>query len=420
MSMKFIDLFAGCGGLSLGLIDSGWEGLFAIERDLLAFSTLKFNLLDGDNVSHKYEWPDWLEKDPIEISHFIAKHGHDLIKLKGKVDLLAGGPPCQGFSLAGRRKSHDPRNRLFKHYVELVRLLTPPFLLLENVKGISMAFRRPAKGKSSGVRKSKPFSEQIKASLEDAGYEVFTRLIRAMEIGVPQLRPRYIMLAIRRDLLKRRPNFDPFHDFDKRRKKFLKAKGLPLNRAITVGQAISDLEIDGKELIDCLDVVGSKQIKYTHPRTNYQRLLHGQLNGTAPNSLRLANHRDETRKRFKQIISTCRHGTQLCEADRKRFGLKKHCVVPLDVDQPSHTLTTLPDDFLHYSEPRILTVREYARLQSFPDWYEFRGKYATGGNKRLKECPRYTQAGNAVPPFLAEFIGLMLLDLNRELRQQAV
>lgn len=104
----------------------------------------------------------------------------------------------------------------------------------------------------------------------------------------------------------------------------------------------------------------------------------------------------------------------------ERFGLKKHCVVPLDADRPSHTLTTLPDDFLHYSEPRILTVREYARLQSFPDWYEFRGKYATGGDQRLSECPRYTQAGNAVPPFLAEFVGLLLMDLNRQLRQVAV
>lgn len=421
MKGKFIDLFAGCGGLSLGLILSGWKGLFAVEQDSLAFNTLKFNLLEGDSLCpHKYEWPGWLERSPIEISHFIEKHGKDLAKLKGKIDLLAGGPPCQGFSLAGRRKSNDPRNRLFKHYVELVELLEPPLLLLENVKGISMAFRRPAKGASRNKRPSKPFSEHIKKSLEDAGYQVFTRLVRAMEIGVPQFRPRYIMLAIRRDLLQVRPNFDPFHDFDKRRKEFLKAKGLPLHRAVTVGQAISDLETKGKDLIDCVDSAGCKQIRYTHPRTNYQRLLHGGLNGTAPNSLRLANHRDETRKRFKQIISTCRHGIQLCEKDRKRFGLKKHCVVPLDANQPSHTLTTLPDDFLHYSEPRILTVREYARLQSFPDWYEFKGKYATGGDKRLRECPRYTQAGNAVPPFLAEFVGLLLLNLNRELRQQAV
>src|SRR5439155_2895633 len=105
--------------------------------------------------------------------------------------------------------------------------------------------------------------------------------------------------------------------------------------------------------------------------------LHGMSNGTPPNSLRLARHGQEIRERFRQIISTCRHGVQLSAADRERFGLKKHCVVPLHAGKPSHTLTTLPDDFLHYSEPRILTVREYARLQSFPDWYDFRGKYTT-------------------------------------------
>jgi len=419
MSGKFIDLFAGGGGLSLGLMLAGWNGLFAVEQDSLAFGTLKFNLLENEGLCpHKYNWPSWLEKSPIEISHFIEKHGKDLARLKGQLDLLAGGPPCQGFSLAGRRKSNDPRNRLFKHYVELVELLRPPFLLLENVKGISVAFRKKAKGGTRNKRAGKPFSEHIKKNLQDAGYQVFTRLIRAMEVGIPQFRPRYIMLAIRRDLLKSHRNFDPFHDFNRRRKAFLETKRLPLKRAITVRQAISDLETKGKKLVCCVDAAGSKQVEYSHPRTNYQRLLHGELNGTAPNSLRLANHRDKTTKRFRQIISTCRHGIQLCEKDRKRFGLKKHCTVPLDADQPSHTLTTLPDDFLHYSEPRILTVREYARLQSFPDWYEFKGKYATGGDKRLRECPRYTQAGNAVPPFLAEFVGLLLTDLNRKLRQE--
>ena len=421
MSGKFIDLFAGGGGLSLGLMLAGWNGMFAVERDSLAFGTLKFNLLEDEgSCPHKYDWPSWLEQSPIEISHFIEKHGKELATLKGKLDLLAGGPPCQGFSLAGRRKSNDPRNRLFKHYVELVQLLQPPFLLLENVKGISVAFRKKAKGGERKKRPGKPFSERIKKSLQGAGYEVFTRLVRAMEIGVPQFRPRYIMLAIRGDLLKSHPNFDPFHDYDKRRKVFLEAKGLPHNRAITVRQAISDLETKGKKLVDCVDAVHCQQIEYSHPRTNYQRLLHGELNGTAPNSLRLANHRDKTTKRFQKIISTCRHGIQLSEQDRKRFGLKKHCTVPLDANQPSHTLTTLPDDLLHYSEPRILTVREFARLQSFPDWYEFKGKYATGGDKRLRECPRYTQAGNAVPPFLAEFVGLLLTDLNRKLRPGTV
>jgi DNA (cytosine-5)-methyltransferase 1 len=175
------------------------------------------------------------------------------------------------------------------------------------------------------------------------------------------------------------------------------------------------LETDGRALVDCADSVGFKQIAYSAPRTVYQRLLHGSLNGTAPNSLRLAKHRDEIRERFAEILKTCRRGVQLSKKDRERLGISKHCTVPLDPSKPSHTLTTLPDDILHYSEPRILNVREYARLQSFPDWFEFKGKYTTGGDRRVRECPRYTQVGNAVPPFLAECLGKLLKRLKREL-----
>jgi DNA (cytosine-5)-methyltransferase 1 len=78
-------------------------------------------------------------------------------------------------------------------------------------------------------------------------------------------------------------------------------------------------------------------------------------------------------------------------------------------DQPAPTITTLPDDVLHYAEPRILTVRESARLQSFPDWFRFRGNFTTGGERRKKECPRYTQVGNAVPPYLGRAIGLAIV-----------
>jgi DNA (cytosine-5)-methyltransferase 1 len=103
--------------------------------------------------------------------------------------------------------------------------------------------------------------------------------------------------------------------------------------------------------------------------------------------------------------------------EKRRFGIKKHCLVVLKETQPSHTLTTLPDDIIHYSNPRILTVRECARIQTFPDWFVFKGKYTTGGKMRTIECPRYTQVGNAVPPFLAEALGLALLELKRDIEK---
>ncbi|MCJ7630786.1 DNA cytosine methyltransferase, partial [Candidatus Bathyarchaeota archaeon] len=93
---------------------------------------------------------------------------------------------------------------------------------------------------------------------------------------------------------------------------------------------------------------------------------------------------------------------------RARFGLKKKTLIPLDKDDQCPTLTTLPDDYIHYSEPRILTVREYARIQSFNDWFEFKSNYTTGGGRRKTEVPRYTQVGNAVPPLFAELCGTVL------------
>ena len=122
-----------------------------------------------------------------------------------------------------------------------------------------------------------------------------------------------------------------------------------------------------------------------------------------PNSLRLVKHRPTTVERFIKIQKEYRKGVHLSTKERESLGLKKQCVVVLDEKAPSMTITTLPDDYIHYSEPRILTVRENARIQSFPDWYSFKGKYSTGGPRRVRECPRYTQVGNAVPPLLASF-----------------
>ena len=99
---------------------------------------------------------------------------------------------------------------------------------------------------------------------------------------------------------------------------------------------------------------------------------------------------------------------------REKYGLKKHRLHPMSELDPAPTITTLPDDILHYAEPRILTVRESARIQSFPDWYHFQGKFTTGGVRRKQECPRYTQVGNAVPPLLGRAIGLAILEALEE------
>ena len=117
----FIDLFSGCGGLSLGLINAGWKGLFAIEKDKMAFKTLKHNLVDGR--AKGFAWPRWLPKEAMPVSRLTREYKQNLKKLAGKVDLIAGGPHCQGFSLAGRRNKDDPCNKLIAQYLKVVSLV---------------------------------------------------------------------------------------------------------------------------------------------------------------------------------------------------------------------------------------------------------------------------------------------------------
>lgn len=422
---SFIDLFSGCGGLSLGLMNAGWEGAFAIEVNPDAFKTLSYNLIDRDEHNSGnplFSWPNWLEKKPHDITEFVKKYRRQLIESRGKVQLVAGGSPCQGFSFAGRRTEKDPRNELFKYHLEVVSILHPELVLMENVQGISTAF-----GSSQKLRKnkkgspSKSYANRICESLEKQGYKVQQHVLKAAEFGVPQLRQRYFTLGIRNDLLYGidEPNLqiilNNIRDF------FLSYRGLPVLHPVTVSDAISDLKIDGKELVECTDEespLGFKEILYQGPETTYQKLMQKGMNGRSPNSLRLVNHRHETVQRYEDILSTCRKGVNLSGEDRLRLGINKTSITPLAADKPSHTLTTLPDDLLHYAEPRIHTVREYARLQSFPDQFVFRGKFTTGGNRRVKECPRYTQVGNAVPPLLAEAIGESLLIILDELKSK--
>ena len=414
----FIDLFAGCGGLSLGLAAAGWRGLFAAESNPDAFSTFSANLLAEPShrpLASPFDWPTWLPKEPLDVSVLACDYLKQLQRLRGTVQLLVGGPPCQGFSSAGRRDARDRRNGLFRHVIRVADIVRPPLVLIENVRGIDVPLR--SNGDNCSTRKTSScrprYSEKIRRSLEKVGYFAEQGVVRACDWGVPQLRPRFITLAIRSDL--RSPDVPSFFELLlTHRAGFLGEKQLPVCTHVTVEDAISDLLVSEHELIPCEDpesAPGFLEIRYAQPRTAYQRLLHGDLNGARLNSLRLPNHRPDVRRRFKRILRTCRKGVQLSPADRTRLGIRKSILVPLSPERPSHTVTTLPDDLLHYCEPRIHTVREHARLQSFPDWFEFRGRFTTGGNRRRSQCPRYTQVGNAVPPLLSEGMGVALLSL---------
>ncbi|MDE1860017.1 MAG: DNA cytosine methyltransferase, partial [Candidatus Micrarchaeota archaeon] len=112
--LRYIDIFAGCGGMSLGLYESGWRGMFAIEKNSMAFETLRHNLI---GKKQHFDWPEWLAQKAHDINDVIRKHSKQLIALQGKVDLVVGGPPCQGFSFAGRRNRNDSRNQAMHSYI---------------------------------------------------------------------------------------------------------------------------------------------------------------------------------------------------------------------------------------------------------------------------------------------------------------
>jgi len=190
-------------------------------------------------------------------------------------------------------------------------------------------------------------------------------------------------------------------------------------RAVTVEEALSDLRTEKGKLHPCVESPGYLQGAYGPSTSAFQRLMHGTMNGAVADSHRFAHHRPKTVEKFRWFQTNCKRGSKIAQEDRGDHANKKHTIYLLEPTEPAPTVTTLPDDILHYSEPRILTVREMARLQSFPDWFEFKGKYTTGGTNRVKECPRYTQVGNAVPPLLAEGLGGMISQLLLQAQKPA-
>ena len=335
-----IDLFAGCGGLSLGLKNAGFDIILSNEINPDAAKTYKYNIDNNiiiDNISNVTN---------NKISKIIGQK---------KIDLITGGPPCQGFSMAGKRKIDDPRNYLFNEFVRVVNFVKPKFFIMENVKGLLTLNNGKA-------------IKSIETEFKKIGYHTNTNIIKASDHGIPQHRERVFIVG------------SPY-PFELSLTKQLK---------VSVKDAISDLS--------CLSSGESSSIYCTHPQTKFQKYMRGD-NDT------LHNHESPKHKQY--IIdrfSKLKPGQDGSNLPRK-YQTKKQILYRLDPNEPSKTITTLPDDYIHYSQDRILTVRETARLQSFPDYFKFLGKRTTGGSNRKQDVPQYSQVGNAVPPMLAKYIG---------------
>jgi DNA (cytosine-5)-methyltransferase 1 len=208
----FADAFAGCGGLSLGLMQAGLHGRFAIEHDKFAFETLRANFL-AKKSKFKFTWPRWLPKKPISIGRLLKRYRKELEIIEGSIDVLVGGPPCQGFSSAGRRRHDDPRNQLFASYLQIVDILKPRAVLIENVRGFTMDFDMEPRVKN--------YAQNLRRRLSEK-YDVYEVLLDLSQFGVPQLRTRYFILALQSGLCLE----NPFDLLTKRLPSFLRSMRL--------------------------------------------------------------------------------------------------------------------------------------------------------------------------------------------------
>lgn len=392
-----IDLFAGAGGLSLGLYQAGWHGLFAIEKNPFAFETLKYNLID--NKKH-FDWPKWLPLTAHDINEVLEDYSQQLINLRGKIDLVAGGPPCQGFSMAGKRVEDDVRNQLVFSYIKFIELVMPKMILFENVKGFTYAFDK------KNDCNAEPYSHKVIRGLKELDYNVKSYVIDFSHYGIPQRRKRFILVGIQNGL-------GTIDNFEQKLNiycnKFLKEKGL--KTTITLQEAISDLLRSNGEA-PTPDRKGFYSGIYGKGElSNYQKLMRGVYpeKHNVPNSHSFAHHTANKIICYKRLLAEYPiRGKRIDGKAREAWGIRQRSITVLDPNMVSPTITGQPDDYLHYAEPRIMTVRECARIQSFPDWYEIKQKYTTGGEMRKVEVPRYSQVGNAIPPLFAELAGNVL------------
>lgn len=400
----FVDLFAGCGGLSLGLENAGFEPIFVNELSPDAMNTYLTNR-DENHPDlrakyNSYDIKDLVKKDRLD--DLAAGFKRDYGIKKGEIDLVVGGPPCQGYSGIGHRRSYSvdkkqlPSNHLYQDYAFVIHKLRPKIFLFENVRGLLNA--RWTKGGDKG----EIWQDVFGTLTSIPGYKVNYDLVFAKDYGVPQNRPRVLAVGIRDDV-------GAVEDSTLPAKGFLPS---PTRDYPSIEELLSDL-------VDEDYTPGGGTDKYPSAAKNEtQKALR-----TEPRSKRVrgkssrvtdheySKHSDVIIKKFKFMIAN--NGKIPESMKTKKFAQR---VLPAQWTEkgPTITATSLPDDYVHYKQPRSLTVREWARLQMFPDWYEFTGKRTTGGVRRagnpregihFREVPKYTQIGNAVPVKLAEEVG---------------
>lgn len=339
-SKKIIDLFCGAGGLSLGFEKAGFEIEFAID--------MWDDAIDTYNQNHINKVARC--QDIHELTNEYLK------SLKGKITGVIGGPPCQGYSTVGTRDINDPRNHLYLEYCRVVENVEPEFFVIENVRGLLTL------GKGA-------FKDDIITRFSNLGYNVTYKLVNASDYGVPQNRYRVFFVGIKNKDFVFPENFD---------------------YKVSSSEAISDLPS-----LENFDLFSDY---YTSdPQNSYQKMMRESSTG-------LFNHEPTKHsEQTKKIIGMIPDGGRISDLPEEYWNIRKYnkAFQRMNSQLPSNTIDTGHRNYFHYAENRVPSVRESARIQSFPDDFIFTGS----------KTSQYKQVGNAVPPLLAKVIAEAIIKL---------
>lgn len=353
MNKKMIDLFAGVGGLSLGFEMCGFETVIANEYDASIAEAYIKNRKNSKMIVED------IQNLPIEETFG---------KYRGKVDLIVGGPPCQGFSQKGKRKSiNDPRNFLFRYYVDVVATVKPKYFVMENVPGLLTT--------EGGL-----FKKEIMTLFGDLGYAVNADVLCAADYGVPQNRRRTFIIG----------KLDSNIPVEMPRKH---------DKKTTIWEAISDLAyLESGE--------GAEEQAYLkEPQSEYQKLM--RQNSDMLYSHVATNHSKIALERLAMIPP--KGGKEFLPKEHLTKSIYSGTWTRMDADDISVTITTRFDTpssgkFTHPYLNRAITVREAARIQSFPDDFHFFGT----------KTSQMKQVGNAVPPLMAKAVAEAILEDSKK------
>lgn len=379
-----IDLFSGAGGLTLGLLNSGWDVRGCADASGACAAT------------HSMNFP----RIPIHVGDVRDLSGSRIFEMSrlkpGGLDLLAGGPPCQGFSILGQRERGDPRNELFLQFMRLAAELRPKVILIENVPGLATL-------EGGAVLRA------ISKAFDEAGYDAACAELVAAQYGVPQLRWRMVFVGWRRDLGRCGGFPVPTHGT-------AGVGDLVPNRTLAPSHAEGFLNT--REAIGDLPLVGSGQQAFlydAHPNCPYQEAMrygcgHDVDNHYAPRMSEANLAR----------ISALKPGQDWRDLPRELLPMGMQRALRKDHTRryrrmtwdgvPRSIITRFRDpksgEYTHPEQHRTISIREAARIQSFPDWFRFLGTLSD----------QYDQVGNAVPPLMARAIGAEIMGVLQSKR----